>query len=123
MPLLAAFGILITACLPSFAGDAFSVGCQHYRQGKFPLAKAFFAKAVQDEPTSINARYQLANTLYHLGEYDRAIGNYNACLHLGPDQRMRSFCLAAVAQIQNLKKAQTNKVATNSTSSATIKQY
>ncbi len=123
MPLLAAFGIFITACLPSFASDAFTVGCNHYKQGKFPLAKAFFAKAVQDEPTSINARYQLANTLYQLGEYDRSIANYNACLRLGPDQRMRSFCIAAVAQIQNVKKSQAAKVATSNTSSSTIKQY
>ncbi len=123
MPLLAAFGIFMTACLPSLASDAFTVGCNHYKQGKFPLAKAFFSKAVQDEPTSINARYQLANTLYQLGEYDRSIANYNACLRLGPDQRMRSFCIAAVAQIQNVKRSHAAKVATSSTSSSTIKQY
>lgn len=123
MPLLAALGIFITACLPSFAADAFTVGCNHYKQGKFPLAKAFFVKAVQDEPTSIAAHYQLANTFYQLGEYDNSIFQYNACLKLSPDSRMRSFCVSAMAQIQNLKKAQVNKVASSSTSSSTVKQY
>ena len=123
MPLLAALGIFITACLPSLASDAFTVGCNHYKQGKFPLAKAFFAKAVQDEPTSFAAHYQLANTLFQLGEYDLSIAHYNACLKLCPDQRMRSFCISAMAQIQNLKKSQANKVASVSTSSSTVKQY
>lgn len=123
MPLLAALGIFVTGCLPSFASDAFTVGCSHYKQGKFPLAKAFFAKAVQDDPTSIAAHYQLANTLFQLGEYDRSIAYYNACLKLSPDQRMRTFCIAAMAQIQNLKKSQANKVASSNTSSAIVKHY
>ncbi len=123
MPLLAALGIFITACLPSFAADAFTVGCNHYKQGKFPLAKAFFHKAVQDDPTSIAAHYQLANTYFQLGDYDRSIAYYNACLKLSPDQRMRTFCISAMAQIQNLKKSQASKVASVSTSQSTVKQY
>lgn len=124
MPLLAAFGIFITACMPSFAADAFTAGCNQYKLGKFPLAKAFFVKAVQDEPTSIAAHYQLANTYFQLGEYDNSIFQYNACLKLNPDNRMRSFCLGAMAQIHSLKRCSANKVASSNTSSAsTVKQY
>jgi len=123
MPLLVALGMLTTACLPSHAADAFTVGCNHYKQGKFPLAKAFFAKAIQDDPTCLAAHYQLANTLFSLGEYDRSIAEYNACLHLGPDMRMRAFCVSAMSQIQSLKKAQSNKVASASTAGLTVKQY
>lgn len=123
MPLLAALGIFITACLPSFANEAFSVGCGYYKQGKYPLAKAFFLKAVQDDPSCIASHYQLANTLFQLREYDRSIGEYNACLKLNPDARMRSFCVAAMSQIQNLKRSQSNRVANNSTGTSTVKQY
>lgn len=124
MPLLAALGIFITACLPSYASDAFTVGCSHYKQGKFPLAKAFFVKAVQDEPTSIAAHYQLANTHFQLGEYDNSIFQYNACLKLNPDSRMRAFCTSAMSQIQNLKRSSANKVASSSTNTvSTVKQY
>ena len=124
MPLLAALGIFLTASLPSFASDAFTVGCNHYKQGKFPLAKAFFVKAVQDEPTSIAAHYQLANTFFQMGEYDNSLFQYNACLKLNPDARMRAFCVGAMAQIQNLKRTQAQKVASSGTASpANVKQY
>ncbi|PZM82903.1 MAG: hypothetical protein DKT66_13025 [Candidatus Melainabacteria bacterium] len=124
MPLLAALAISITVCMPSFAVDAFTAGCNQYKLGKFPLAKAFFVKAVQDEPTSIAAHYQLANTYFQLGEYDNSIFQYSACLKLNPDTRMRSFCLGAMAQIHNLKRSSANKVASSNTSAAsTIRQY
>jgi len=123
MPLLAAVGILITTCLPSFANQAFSVGCAHYKLGRFPMAKAFFLKAVHDDPTCIASRYQLANTLFQLREYDRAIAEYNACLSLKPDAKMRAFCTSAIAQIQNLKRSQANKVADSGTGTVAAKQY
>ncbi|MBA3857624.1 MAG: hypothetical protein C0507_12010 [Cyanobacteria bacterium PR.3.49] len=123
MPLLAALGILITSCLPSFANEAFAIGCSHYKQGKFPMAKAFFLKAVQDDPTCIASHYQLANTLFQLREYDRSAAEYNACLSLKPDARMRAFCVSAMSQIQSLKRSQANKVANNSTNTSTVKQY
>lgn len=124
MPLLAALGIFFTASLPGFASDAFTAGCNQYKQGKFPLAKAFFVKAVQDEPTSIAAHYQLANTFFQLGEYDNSIFQYNACLKLNPDVRMRAFCVSAMTQIQNLKRTNANKVASNTTAqTAIVRQY
>lgn len=123
MPLLAALGVFIAASVPAFAADAFAVGCNHYKQGKFPLAKAFFVKAVQDEPTSIAAHYQLANTYFQLGEYDNSIFQYNACLKLNPDNRMRAFCVSAMSQIQNLKRTNANKVASSSTADSTVKHY
>ena len=116
MPLLTALGIFMTACLPVLAADAFTAGCKHYQQGKYPLAKAFFVKAVQDEPTSIAAHYQLANTYFQLREYDNSIFQYNACLKLNPDSRMRAFCTGAMAQINNLKRSNANKVASSDTS-------
>lgn len=121
MPLLAALGIFVSACLPSFANEAFTIGCTHYKQGKFPMAKAFFLKAVQDDPTCIASHYQLANTLFQLREYDRSIAEYNACLSLKPDARMRSFCVSAMSQIQNLKRSQANKVATTGTTASSVK--
>lgn len=123
MPLLLVLAMVMTTALPSFATDAFTVGCSHYKQGKFPLAKAFFTKAIQDDPTNLAAHYQLANTLFQMGDYDRSIGQYNACLHLSPDARMRAFCLSAMAQIQSLKKGQANKVASSSLGAGSVKQF
>lgn len=118
MPLLVALAFVTTLATPSFASDAFTVGCGHYKAGKYALAKAFFAKAAHDDPTSLAAHYQLANTFFQLGDYSHASAEYNACLCLQPDARMRSFCVAAINQIHHMKKAQASKIASSSTSSS-----
>lgn len=115
LPVFLSLLILGFAALPSFAGEAYFAGVKQLKQGKVALAKAFFAKAIVDEPTSIAAHYQLANCSYELGHYDRALSEYNVCLTLNPDVKTRAYCAYAMKHIHNVKRS-LNQVAATPTS-------
>lgn len=102
----AALMLLAGLMQPAFAADVFALGCTHYQQGKFALARAYFTKAISENPRHWAARYQLANTLLRLEEYDAARTQYTVCLSICPDMRTRSYCAKALTQIARLKESE-----------------
>lgn len=71
--------ILILFCLPVMALQAqdkqqsLREGNNYYRQQQFEKAEAAYQKAVQEDPSSSRARYNLANTLQQLGKQEEAL--------------------------------------------------
>lgn len=105
LPLVLSVIVLAASAMPSFASEAYFAGVKQLKLGKIALAKAYFAKAVIDEPSSIAAHYQLANCNYDLGQYDRALCEYNVCLTLNPDVKTRAYCTYAMNHIHNVKRS------------------
>lgn len=52
-------------------------GNKEYKAQKFSDAAAFYDKAIEGNPTSQEANYNLGNTLYNQKEWDKAIEYYN----------------------------------------------
>jgi tetratricopeptide (TPR) repeat protein len=52
-------------------------GNKEYKEQKFSEAADYFSKAVEGNPNSQEANYNLGNTLYRQKEWDKAIEQYN----------------------------------------------
>ncbi|HEY9787098.1 MAG TPA: tetratricopeptide repeat protein [Candidatus Obscuribacterales bacterium] len=103
--LIALFAALsLSSITPAFAEDVFSIGCSNYAKGNYALARAYFAKAVQEAPSYWPAHYQLANTYLKLEDYNRALTEYTVCLQLCPDLKTRSLCAHAMRQIESFRR-------------------
>lgn len=77
--------------------DAFRRGNIYSQQTNWRQAANAYQEAVDYSPELIEARVNLANVLYRLGEFDRARENFELCLQKQP---RRSTALFGLAQTQ-----------------------
>lgn len=61
-------------------------GNKEYKVQKYSEAANFYTKAVEENPTSKEANYNLGNTLYNQKEWDKAIEYYNNSNSLEQDE-------------------------------------
>ena len=52
-------------------------GNKEYKLQKYSEAASYYEKAVEENPTSQEANYNLGNTLYNQKEWDKAVEYYN----------------------------------------------
>ena len=62
----------------------FNLGLIRYRMGLYQSAAALFREVLAHEPTSIAARFNLANSLAQAGEYRDAVTHYRTILKRDP---------------------------------------
>ncbi len=65
----------------------FNVGLSHYRMENYVQAVQFFQNVTLSEPSSVNAHFNLANSLAKTGQYEQAAVHYRTVLHLAPDHQ------------------------------------
>ena len=72
---------------PHVASVWFNLGLIRYRMGLYQSAATLFREALAHEPTSIDARFNLANSLAQSGEYREAVTHYRDILKSDPDHQ------------------------------------
>jgi Ca-activated chloride channel family protein len=74
-------------------------GNEFYRNEQYGLAEEQYRKAYDNDPTDVNARFNLANALYKQKKYAEAIRHFNEMGAQGKDKEFRasSFYNAGVA--------------------------
>ena len=65
----------------------FNLGLIRYRMGLYQSATTSFREALAHESTSIDARFNLANSLAQSGKYREAVTQYQELLKLAPDHQ------------------------------------
>jgi len=71
-------------------GDVyFELGCLYFAQKDYDEAKRCFVRAAEINPRSAPCRYNLASTYLLLGEYDRALSEFDRTLALDPPAALR----------------------------------
>jgi len=72
---------------PHIASVWFNLGLIRYRMGLYQSAATLFREVLAHEPTSIAARFNLANSLAQSGEYRDAVTHYRTILKRDPDHQ------------------------------------
>ncbi|WP_286832992.1 tetratricopeptide repeat protein, partial [Proteiniphilum sp. UBA5280] len=65
-------------------------GNKEYNQQKFSAASDFYEKAVEENPSSGEANFNLGNTLYKQKEWERSIEQYNRFISLQQENPMEA---------------------------------
>ena len=65
----------------------FNLGLTRYHMGLYESAAGLFREVLEREPTSITARFNLANSLAQTGEYQEALMQYQDILKVAPDHQ------------------------------------
>ena len=72
---------------PHIASVWFNLGLIRYRMGLYQSAATLFRETLAHEPTSIDARFNLANSLAQAGDYREAVTHYRDILKRDPDHQ------------------------------------
>lgn len=87
--------------------DAYKIGQDFVKDGKFKEAQAEFEKAARLDPTSADAFNMLAYTQRRLGQLDAAFENYAKALALDPDHKgAHEYVGEAYLMVGDLAKAE-----------------
>jgi Ca-activated chloride channel family protein len=97
--------------------DAYRRGVALYRAGSFRDAAQAFA-SVERAEVKLNARYNLGNAWFQLGEYEQAIEAYEAVLAQHPDQADAKHNLALAKRLLHEQRSSTKKTEMNKAASA-----
>ncbi|MGB0911206.1 MAG: tetratricopeptide repeat protein, partial [Nitrospirales bacterium] len=65
----------------------FNLGLSHYRMESYVQAVQLFQQVARAEPSSVNAHFNLANSLAKTGKYEEASLHYRTVLRLAPDHQ------------------------------------
>ncbi len=71
-------------------------GWLYYNLGDFPKSKAYYKKAMEILPYSLEARFGYVLPLAGLGEWDEVINIYNSMLKLDPKNTIVNYRLGAI---------------------------
>src|SRR5713101_6919826 len=69
----------------SIASNHFERAWQHQHRGEWQAAALEYRAALQLEPDSVAAHYNLGVVLEVIGDLDNAIAEYRHAIHLSPD--------------------------------------
>ncbi|MGA1868124.1 MAG: tetratricopeptide repeat protein [bacterium] len=69
------------------ARESFELGITYYDEGNFSKAAYFFEKAIQNEPSLIEAYYNLGSTLESLNDINKAIAVYESIVERWPQEK------------------------------------
>jgi superkiller protein 3 len=99
------------------ASEYYNYGLEHIKKGGFDEAIAAWEKALELEPTMINAYEKLAKAYYTQGKFSKAGAIYRKELTLKPDDPMIYFSLGVVyrmnEQLEDAIKMQTQALSLN----------
>ena len=99
------------------ASEYYTYGLEHIKKGGFDEAIAAWEKALELEPTMINAYEKLAKAYYTQGKFTKAGEIYRKELTLKPDDPMIYFSLGVVyrmnEQLEDAVKMQTQALSLN----------
>ena len=85
--------------------DAYQKGVSYFKSQKFTDAEAAFRSVTEPQQVR-NARYNLANTLVHLGKYNEAISTYEDILKDDPDDYKTRHNLEIAQQLKEKQQDQ-----------------
>ena len=104
-----ALSFFLTACFPLFAAeytDVLNKGILLLRQARYEESLKVFEEARKISPDNSVAYYYLGESLYRMGNTDRAIDNYNKAIEIEPAVPEYHFSLALVhLSLNNPEKA------------------
>jgi tetratricopeptide (TPR) repeat protein len=87
------------------AGSAKKKLIAEYNHGDFKLAEASGRLALTQQPTDMEIRYYLANTLSKLGKADEAIFEYRQCLNSNASAQLKEFSKQGLEKLLQQKEA------------------
>lgn len=87
------------------AGSAKKKLIAEYNHGDFKLAEASGRLALTLQPTDMEIRYYLANTLSKLGKADEAIFEYRQCLNGTASEQLKEFSRQGLEKLLQQKEA------------------
>jgi tetratricopeptide (TPR) repeat protein len=64
--------------------EAYRLAIRAYEHGNYNGAITFFEQTLKDEPEAVDVHYYLGEAYRQLGDYEKAIGSYDAAIELDP---------------------------------------
>ncbi len=85
--------------------DLISQGTAYMAVGNYETAKATFEKALEEDPTSVEALSHLGNAFVNLGKFDEALEQFKKALLVEPERGELLYSIASIYLLQgdNLK--------------------
>jgi tetratricopeptide (TPR) repeat protein len=109
-PVKLLFGLLLFTIVAAYGSDVKLQGIKEYEAGHHDTAIKYFAEALRGVPSDAVLHYYLANSLSHLNQFEKAIGEYKAAQALSKDVKLSQYCQSA---IDSLEKRVAKSIETN----------